>query len=143
MVHLGPPGACRLVVPLPLPGRIPDETGGSEGPSGSVPTSGTSGTWKLVPGLGITRYVYRYHGTVTETDVRLHRIPARRGNAQGRTGAAAPGAAFTAPSLLRARAGHACGCRRGPRRRGAVRRRRGPPPASGTPPPRRSREVPR
>src|SRR5437667_5203691 len=55
MVHLGPPGACRLVVPLPLPGRIPDETGGSEGPSGSVPTSGTSGTWKLVPGLGITR----------------------------------------------------------------------------------------
>jgi len=77
MVHLGPPGACRLVVPLPLPGRIPDETGGSEGPSGSVPTSGTSGTWKLVPGLGITRYVYRHHGTVAETDVGLHRIPAR------------------------------------------------------------------
>jgi len=29
-----------------------------------------------VPGLGITRYVYRYHGTVAETDVRLQ-LPAR------------------------------------------------------------------
>src|SRR5439155_12521533 len=96
MVHRGPPGARRLVVPLPLPGRSPTRLG-SEGPSGSVPTSGTSGTWKLVPGLGMAPYVYRHHGTVAEIDVRLIGIPARRGNAHGRRGGSRRGLYGTVP----------------------------------------------